>query len=90
MRFNSRSLIITHPMSNLPLLIAHCSFEQKSDIPALHKGDIIALRWILKGRCDGFRYLSFIRSSPKASVGVRHPRHFLGVAFKRSQIDFIS
>jgi len=25
--------------------------------------------WILKGRCDGFRYLSFINSSLKASVG---------------------
>ena len=46
--------------------------------------------WILKGRCDGFRYLSFISSSLKASVGVFHPRHFLGVPFKRSQIDFIS
>ena len=46
--------------------------------------------WILKGRCDGFRYLSFISSSLKASVGVRQPRHFLGVPFKRSQIDFIS
>lgn len=46
--------------------------------------------WILKGRCDGFRYLSFISSSLNASVGVLHPRHFLGVPFKRSQIDFIS
>ena len=46
--------------------------------------------WILKGRCDGFRYLSFISSSLNASVGVRHPRHFLGVPFKRAQIDFIS
>jgi hypothetical protein len=47
-------------------------------------------KWILKGRCDGFRYLSFISSSLNASVGVLHPRHFLGVPFKRSQIDFIS
>ena len=47
-------------------------------------------KWILKGRCDGYRYLSFMSSSLNASVGVRHPRHFLGVPFKRSQIDFIS
>ena len=47
-------------------------------------------RWIHKGRCDGFRYLSFISYSLNASVGVLHPRHFLGVLFKRSQIDFIS
>ena len=47
-------------------------------------------RWILKGRCDGFRYLSFISSSLNASVGVLHPRHFLGVLLRRSQIDFIS
>ncbi|WP_235962785.1 site-specific integrase, partial [Jannaschia marina] len=31
-----------------------------------------------------FRYLSFIISSLNASVGVRHPRHFLGVPFRRS------
>ena len=49
----------------------------------------MALRWNLKARCDRVRYLSFISSSLKASVGVRHPRHFLGVLFKRSQIDFI-
>ena len=41
-------------------------------------------------RCDSVRYLSFISSSLNASVGVRHPKHFLGVVFKRSQIDFIS
>jgi hypothetical protein len=46
--------------------------------------------WNLKARCDRIRYLSFISSSLNASVGVRHPRHFLGVLFKRSQIDFIS
>ena len=39
--------------------------------------------WILKGRCDGFRYLSFICSSLNTSVGVRHPGRFLGVPFKR-------
>ena len=50
----------------------------------------VVYAWILKGRCDGFRYLSLFSSSLKASVGVLHPRHFLGVPFKRSQIDFIS
>ena len=49
-----------------------------------------AHQWNLKGRCDGLLYLSFISSSLKASVGVLHPRHFLCVAFKRSQIDCIS
>lgn len=49
-----------------------------------------ARRWNLKARCDKILYLSFINSSLNASVGVRHPRHFLGVLFKRSQIDFIS
>jgi hypothetical protein len=49
-----------------------------------------ARKWNLRGRCDDFRYLSFISSSLNASVGVRHPGHFLGVPFKRSQIDFIS
>ena len=54
-------------------------------------GDELYFReWILKGSCDGFRYLSFISSSLNASVGVLHPRHFLGVPFRRSQIDFIS
>lgn len=47
-------------------------------------------RWWLKGRCDVFRYLSFIISSLNASCGVRHPRHFLGAPFRRSQIAFIS
>lgn len=42
-----------------------------------------------KGRCDDYRYLSFIISSLKASIGVRHPRHFLGVPFRRSQIAFV-
>lgn len=46
--------------------------------------------WNLKARCDSFRYLSFISSSLNASVGVRHPRHFLGVPLKRSQIAFMS
>ena len=41
-------------------------------------------------RCDSVRYLSSISSSLNASVGVRHPKHFLGLVFKRSQIDFIS
>ncbi|MDO6480975.1 hypothetical protein Q4518_15305, partial [Shimia thalassica] len=31
---------------------------------------IKAREWNLKGRCDGVRYLSFISSSLKASVGV--------------------
>ncbi|MFT4916022.1 MAG: hypothetical protein ACI9C3_001888, partial [Yoonia sp.] len=43
-----------------------------------------------QGRCDSLLYLSFISFPLNASVGVRHPRHFLGVPFKRSQIDFIS
>ena len=40
-------------------------------------------KWNLKTRCDWFRYLGLLSSSLKASVGVRHPRHFLGVPFKR-------
>jgi hypothetical protein len=43
----------------------------------------------LKGGCDRLRYLSFTISSLKASVGVRHPRHFRGVAFSLSLISFI-
>ena len=46
--------------------------------------------WNLKARCDRFLYLSLFSSSLNASVGVRHPKHFLGVMFMRSQIDFIS
>ncbi len=61
-----------------------------SDRPELHMGDTLPLRWNLKVRCDRSRYLSFISSSLNASVGVLHPRHFLGVPFKRPQIDFIS
>lgn len=48
------------------------------------------LCWNLKARCDRFLYLSSFISSLKASVGVRHPKHFLGVMFMRSQIDFTS
>ncbi|UOA28951.1 hypothetical protein [Pseudosulfitobacter sp. DSM 107133] len=55
------------------------------DTPADVREKIIAVArktWNLKGRCDGFRYLSFISSSLKASVGVRHPRLFVsGVEF---------
>lgn len=43
----------------------------------------------LRARCDVFRYLSFIISSLKASVGVRRARHFLGAPFRRSQITFL-
>ncbi len=42
------------------------------------------LAWILKGRCDRFRYLSFIISSLKASVGVRHPRRSRGACPQHS------
>ncbi len=56
---------------------------------------MLSLMFVVAGEsgdssCLVFRYLSFISSSLKASVGVFHPRHFLGVPFKRSQIDFIS
>ena len=44
----------------------------------------------LKLGCDIFCYPSFLSSSANASVGVRQPRHFLGVPLRRSQIDFIS
>ena len=40
--------------------------------------------------CYIFCYCSFLSSSANASVGVLPPRHLRGVAFRRSQIDFIS
>ncbi|MFT5797227.1 MAG: hypothetical protein ACI84R_001284, partial [Candidatus Azotimanducaceae bacterium] len=38
--------------SPIPCPISRCSFEQESDIPALHRGDIIALQ--LQGHCYSF------------------------------------
>jgi len=74
-------------------------FKQRFDLPLSTEqwldrfsalGSGVIYECFIKGRCDGFRYLSFISSSLNAAVGVFHPEHFLSVPFKRSQIDFIS
>lgn len=65
-----------------------------SDIPNLSfKNATCSSLWYacdLKLGCYIFYYLSFLNSWVSTSVGVRHPRHFLGAPFRRSQIAFMS